>query len=608
MPRAFDPAKVDAPRRGDAGARMWCCPSYIAATPQNQIAGGCGGCVNRTAHNVTVDILVEVPLGTDRYAMIPIEQRQDAEGFHRAGANLFLRSIVEWGYIGNEVVYNAGEAGDNASQFWVFEVVGGGVGYLSVKGRNPKALSTQGSRLNPEWPLPDPVTGTLGRLVWTSVVGVMVPCAAMVEFLAPSVLAGNATPIVTAVTCESVSPDDVTFTLVFGDGFDASNARVPFDDAYPPADGKYFCSVRMEFLAPQLYKDYQAPVETQFARRSVTLNGPGVHELKDSEGGSTRILFPSMAAGCFTAAFVPVLEGVALESRLSTVQSGGGYVTTLDLSDLDFDKVLVSYWAEATASDAFRVPVMGQCVHSKLDPTASYVHADGPQHCGNTDASGFQNDLYHQACWLPGRCDGFALLDESITTMGDASLLASLWTRAGWVLEQQREGYSAAWNFRLYNRGGASVEALAGSFCDQVPGGRFPRRYEFHGRRMGKRVVYTTTEGDTHHQLAFGAFWLSPYNFGNGAAVYAPDAADFDTLQIGIVAELVSGWVDGKAELLRGNPWRYAGTTNVYDFQGGGGSLAKVNTACDSEAYVVAVDVNEVADGSLVARMQGIYE
>lgn len=585
---------------------MWCCPSYASEDSVSvRNPAGCGGCSHRAAHNIAERLLQVTPFGAPRYSLIPLEERQDTESMHRIGAALFLWSYTLWGYIGNSTPYNAGEAGDNASQFQVYQITGAGEDSLTLRGRNPKSLMFGASRLNPEWPLPDPETGELGRLVWTNRPGVMPPCAASVEFVYPSCLCEGIIPLVIRVECDSDEIDDVTFTLHFAPGTNLMMAMEPFDLAYPPGAEGYRCVVRFEFLQPQIYRDYQAPDETTFSPVRRVLTGAVVHELLDSEDQSTRVLFPSMAPGVFTFTLMPDNVAVDLTTRLITNKVAGGYETLLNLTGLTFDKAIVNYYAESTASDTMRVPVPGQCSKSRLDPTGSYIHGD-TQHCGDTDSSGFQDELYHERCWLPGKCDGFSLQDESTMTMGDHALLGSLWHRAGWVLEQQIEGYSATWNFRLYNRGGASIEGFAGSFCDQVSGGKFPRRTELFQRTMGKRLVYETEDGDQKHTTLHGAFYLSSYQWGTSS--YNPDASDIAGAQIGIVAERVEDWEDDKPEGLNGFPHRYVGGTNVYSYQSwSGDSLARVNTSCPSESYVVAVSMTEVAAAELVSRLQAIY-
>lgn len=591
--------KTDAPRRSDQGARMWACPSYIDATPDVVTPAGCAECPKRAAHNVAERIIVDVPLGQDRYGMIPVAERQDALHFRRLEAALALWHYAVNGYIGNEVVFNAGAA-NNASQFWTYEIVDAGSGWLDVKGANPKRLSQGVSRLNPEWPGPDPITGQTSRVVWESSVGALPPCAASVEFLYPSVLVNKARPLASRVTPpESDAADGVT-RLHFDDGFNVSNATEPFDLRFAPVDGKYYCRVRFEFTAPARWKDYQEPREVQFSPISAEFDEPGVLELLDSADGSTRVLFPWMAPEVFTATFDPP-QDVNIAPRLLTVREGSGYKTTLDVSDLEFDTLTLTYWAESTAGDEVRVPVQGECRHSRVDPTGSYAH-DGNEHCGRTTSSGFQGELYHERCWLPGRCSEFSLVDESPLTVGDHDHLSGLWTRAGWIIVQAMPGSSASRNFTLVHVAGPSLAGLAGSWLDEVFHGFFPSRTEWFGRRLGRRVTWTES-GNAHANLAFGACWLASYDF-HASARYVPDA--FDELTIGTVAAEISGWTTDKNPEVACAPWRCTGATHVYQWGHGGSSLAKVNTPVASEAYVVGVDLVAAAEPALIDRLRSI--
>ncbi len=605
----FDPVKTGAPRRTDAGARMWHCPTYPTA-PARLGPAGCRGCSKDTEHNVTENLIDDVPWGVHRYSRIPIAERQDAGGMQRLSAALWLWDYVLRGMIGNEWIYNAGSGADNASQTWEYEIVAAGIdeetgaGYLDLDGgQDPRNLTTGASRVNPAYPGPDPITGGYGRLVTSSLSGCLMPGAASVEFLWPSSLAGKWFPLITRIT-PPVTPA-TQWRAWFDDGADPSNAIQPLDLMFPPADGVYRCRVRMEFIHASIWRDYQAPDETQWAPRSMTFTTAAIYGLLDSGGNPCRILLPSIAAGA-AGVVTDCTEVVDLTTRLTTEPFGGLWRTWLDLTGLTFTRLTIHYWAEATAADEVRVPGMGHCVYAKRDPSGSYSHEAGGQHCAHVESSGFQAGEFHQNCWLPGRCDLFAVLDESPATMGDHQFLSDLWTRAGWLLRQGMPGSSSHRNFMLDQVGGASIQGLCGSFLDSVPGGFFPQVAEWGGNPLGERATYLEPDGDTWQNLILGAFYQRLYSpAGTSASSYIPDA--WATLRLGTVARQVADWESGKTAPLSGFPWRYVGHTGVYDFVSAGSSMACDNTPAASESYLVATSPTQTPEPEVVERMRALY-
>jgi hypothetical protein len=598
--------KSDAPQLTTIGQQMWRCPSGVSPIVVNP--SGCAGCQHAAAHNIAERLDVNLPLNPTggRYQSIPLAERQDVASMLALTGRLWLIDHVHRGLIGAEVIYNLGPAADNGSQAWTYEIIGSGPGYLDIRGPNPKFLPVSASRLNPEWPLPDPVTGTLGRIVF-SAGSYSLPAGSVVRFLYPSALADRVYPIISKVIPPTSNAlDGVTFRVELGD-FDATNSRQPWDAAFPPADGKYWCEVRAELLGAATWKDYQAPREIQFAQRRIEIaDASGEVELLASDGTGTRVIFPRDAPASFV---VEVdgepLGGIDWNARLRTDrQNDGTYRSWIDLAGLGLTSCDVVCWVEARAGDSGRIPVAAQCIYSRRDLSGSWVH-DDEQHCGQADrASGF--DQFHDACWLPGKCDQFRLADP--LDMDDAAFLASLWSRAGFVIEQGVAGISSSRNFTFAQRGGASIQGLVGSFSDRVPGSLAARREEWVSRALGKRVQWEA-DGDEAQGLVHGAFWLSPYRFpesaepGAGLLEYRPSA--FGPLQPGVVAELVTGWDAGKPPGDR-HPWRYSASTSVYSYIHGGGSLRNVNSPSPSEGYIVAVDLAQ-GGGPEASRIRSLY-
>jgi hypothetical protein len=600
----IDPPRENAARRTTAGQRMWCTPTLTGGASEviNHPAG-CEGCSKIASHNIAETVGFTLPVNRHRYEVIPDINRQSVAIMSKIEAAIWLYSYILNGYIGGDILFNAGAA-NNGSQTFRYKVIAGGEGFLTVEGTNPRRLQATVFRVNPNWPFPDPITGSTARLIPDQAGGTMIPCAASVEFVG-SCLAGKAKPVATMIDIEDTNEDEVAeFDLVFGDGFDATNATEPADAAFPQDD--YFCDVRLEFFNPGRWNDYQAPKEAKFTAQQRIFTTAEVHNLTDSDDDDTRIIWPTLADGAFSVVFDPPLsEPINIVSRLETTgDSVAGYVTTLDLSDLTFTECVVNYYAESVATDTAFIPIMGACRWSKLDLTGSYTHEGGPQHCGKAFSTGLQGGLFHNDCWLPGRCDNFQIFDESPQTMGDFSHLSSLWHRADWIIVQGIPGLSATRNFSLEKRLGASIQSFTGSFRNVAFNGFFPRREEFFGTPLGKLLEYTDGDGNERIALLHGAFYLEPYDFTSvGGPVYTHNANSAP--QPGIIAEAVTDWEDGKSDFF---PFGGCGATNVYSYQGGAGSpWNRVNSTADSEAYIVAIDVAAVQEPELVSRLRGIY-
>jgi hypothetical protein len=602
--------KTNAPRKAEQGQRMWCVPTGLSTTVENP--RGCAGCSQNATHNIAESLLVNVPIDQSggRYGMIPVTERQDVPNMNRIQSALFLWHYYLYGYFGAPLIFNAGPAGDNADQAFAYEIRGVGSGYIVLYGKNPKRLVTGASRVNPEWPLPDPVTGSPARLIWESDASAMQIAGASVEFQYPSVLYGKFNPLISSIVAPDSEADDVEFTAYLG-GADTSNVMVPYDATFPPADGIYRCLIRSEILRPQAFKDYQAPKETQFSPRRMTFNSPGVYGLTASDDNGCRVILPGMATDAVVIQFSP--SGLILRNPSGIVATtyAGTYSTTIDLTGFDFETAVVDYWAESTAPEdnaRQRVIWQGQCSKSRIDYSTSHDHGAGPQHCGETSSTGFQSDLYHQNCWLPGRCSGFSLADESLSTMDDANFLGTLWTRSSWIISQGVPGISNSRNFTLIQKGGASIQLFTGGFSQSVPSGFFEDRDELNTQALGKRVIYTDEDGGQRQTLEFGAFYAQPYRIndseGNALVAYEPDA--FDDFRLGNIALGVSGWTASKPSITRGFPWKYCGQTNLYSFDSGG-SGTQVNSPVDSEAYIVAIDPALRGAAEDVLRMRGIY-
>lgn len=616
---SLDLDKSDAARGTTSGRKAVAFPTLDGITPTSVRPSGCAGCAHAAAHDVCEALAFLPPHGEGRYDRVPVDVRPDVQTMHDVQAALFRAAYCFQGYIGNELLYNVGASGDNGSQFVTYEVVSAAGDVLTLKGPNPKRVLIGSLRVNPEWPFPDPATGLTSRLVPEGREYAL-PAGASVEFSYPSVLERKARPMIVKVNPPATDAATAEFTVIVDQTVE--NATSPLDLAFPPGDGKYWCRVRWEATSPARWLNLQAPHETQFTRHTAEFTSAAVHELLDTGGNSTRVLWPGMLPG---AALVTMhrqgggteLVG-AVASLLETVQTGTGtWETTIDLTGFDFvatyEKAVVVYHPEARAADDYRLPFQSSCSHSQVDFSGSYVHRGG-RRCQLVDSSGFE--AYEGECWQPG-CDGFALGNtvESYGSgeylpddMGDAGFWGGLWHRASWIVQQGVPGMSAARNFSLSrpSGGGPSVQSLCGAFVDEVPGGLFASRNEHESPKLGQLLEWTDEDGHERMGLWTGAFY--------GAGVlFDSDGPDKrwvagTTPAAGGIAAAVSGWgtkdeADGVAMNtgLARLPWRNVGRTSVYSFAGGGNAMGRTNEVHEnSEAFIVAITkglvFNDVAE------------
>jgi hypothetical protein len=316
-------------------------------------------------------------------------------------------------------------------------------------------------------------------------------------------------------------------------------------------------------------------------------------------------------------------EEISSVPRLVTVQSGGSWETTFNVSDLTFgagatdvDEVQVTFWHEAVSGSGTFVHHTSQCANSQREISGSYTH-DSAHRCMAVDSSGFT--AYQRECWQPGGCDRFALGDEvsaygptpelPVSNYGRASWWSGFWHRESWILEQAIAGDSR--NFTLIRPTGdrgPSVASLAGSWVNQVPDGKFQRRIPWWGPIWGKRVTYDDS-GDEYQMLVHGAFFEEGYQT---TTLQYWDAST--TPDAGAIADEVTGW-DTKTDAtgasiratLRHLPWRYTGRTNLYSYAHGSSSLAKTNIRqTGSETFIAKADMTAV-DSAMNAALQARF-
>jgi hypothetical protein len=625
-------SKVDAAQAATSGRKMHTIPATSPAlSNSSDIIPPCVGCAQEGAHDVCRAIAYDVPWNEHRYERVTQSGRPDRAEFNRLQSALFILGHIGNGVIGDEILFNAGAA-NNGSQFVEYEIVSASGTTQVWRGPNPKRIGIGVSRINPNWPFDDdPITGDPAR-IQTDTIHIALPVGSEVEFLAPSVLRGKVRPWIKSISVPGSSAlNDVTFSVTLSSS--ATNADVPYDDGVVDADHVYRCRVRFELAQPATWANVQSPRERAWTKRTQVLTSAANTALTNGTG-NTRILWPDMGVNVqlFTAKVVlndateyilNPFETVGGNPRLVTTQSGGGWTTTFNVSDLTFganpedvDEVQVTFFHQAVDGTGLFVHHTSQCANSQREISGSYVHDSGHR-CMAVDSSGFGN--YQRECWQPGGCDRFSLGDSVsnygplpallVSDYGSANWWSAFWHRESWVLEQLFAGDSRNFDLArpLGNRG-PSIASLCGAWLNQVPDGKFARRIPWFAPVWGRRHTWTD-DGDQFQMLVHGAF------FEEG---FIDDAIRFWNASgnpgSGVIASEVTGWDtkvnatgDSMRATLRNLPWRYTGGVNLYTYSHSGDSLGLTNIRqTGSETFITNANMT-VVDGALNPQIQAAY-
>lgn len=619
-------SKSDVPRRSAEAGRGSLAFPATGLTEHSFRLAGCSGCVKASLHDACLAIGVQPSVGFSRYGYVPEANKPTVADLNKIQSALAIAYYSFQGYVGPEVRWNAGGA-NNGSQSETYEIVSASGTTLTLRGRNPKRMQVGSSRLNPVWPFPDPVTGSTARLIGDAVFHSL-PVGAAVEFAFPSVLNEKVSPFIVSINPpESDSLEDVEFSVECS--VNVSNADEPFDEFYPPEDGKYYCTVRWEGLAPNDWKNFQAPAEEQWTARTVTFTTAEEHELLDTGGNSTRILWPGMIGRAVRVALtladtsVNELSESQIRAILSVTDDGtASWESTIDLSGFTFASAAVSFWCESRSGDTKRLPFFGTCVHAQADPSDSY-NTTGGHRCTAEESTGFAN-FTGAVCWKPSACNRFAIGDaaESWGTLefapadfGDEQWLSNLWTAGAWVVVQGIPGISAVRNFSISKPAGAllGIQGLCGGFVDVVPEGIFPAKAPLFPPSMGQRETWTDGDGNHYQQIRTGAFYAAPLDLTatGGDLLHwtvgtTPDA--------GLIAANVSGWgtkTDALGETMDAAlarlPHRLIGRTHVYNYTQGGSGLAVTNRLTTVEAIVAGFAIASAEDAGVASVIRARF-
>ena len=461
----------------------------------------------------------QITPGTVGFHIQPEEERHDRVATANRISNARLRRIQSAvcvsAYVAHGMpiggLYNAGSGANNPTEEFTVEVVSVNGNEMTVKGSNPKRLTVGISTINPEWPAPD-----TPRLI-TQQVETCLPLPAMVEFLSPSVLAHKLRPWVRAVQPPaSDDPDDVEYVLELS--CSVSAARVAFDAAKPPADGKYYAKVHFWGVLMPRFANWQDDQEMQVEHVLLEDTTPGTSvELRRADGSLGRVLYPGAAP--FSASYLKDGAWTLIanpEDRLSTVRSGASWLCSLDVEDLEPEEVEVSYWVEAVVPGVEDpavtgvIPHSGTCLRSQQQP-GGFEHDEGWR-CTNTACEAFQSNLYEKTCWNPD-ADGFTL--ERGAGPGPpradaqrSNNVSRMWSRRHITLVQGVPGVADHRNFSWELVDGPSLQELVGGLPDGL--GYFLGRFaEREGRPPFFGVYQTFTnpsDDETDHRIVPGLF------------------------------------------------------------------------------------------------------
>lgn len=596
--------KSNSPMRTAAGL-AW---SDLPATGNTEVGvqlPSCATCPKLAAHNPCSRLGWKVAHGDTSYGDVSSGSRVSYREWKRIFQAAWQLAYVFQGMIGDDIIFNAGEGGDNASQFFDFEIVSVSGATLTLKGDNPKRLT-----LGRSIPNPDPFSG--GGALSTVTEYFALRLGARVEFRGASVLRGKLAPYITSITPPvSNAQGNVTFTVTLSSN--VSNAKQPYDAFYPPADGKYYCRVRFYQFHDPGWPNCQPPIEALFSRvtqsitRAAAVGASGEPELLDTDGDPTRVIPPGVDPATAPTLVVEHPDGdfsVDPAGRIVTVQNGYlDWTTTLDVSDLltaypAATGFVATFRAESVAADAERIPHRGQCGNCQKDETGSYAHHDGWR-CTQVACSGFAS--FKRNCWQPNASHFNLANEEGGYNAGNANTpaadvrngtrLARLFTGVSWVIIQGIPGESSARNFHLELRGIPGLQEILGAWAGGVPSGLFASQTPFYSPALGIATWGTDGSGNDTVSIAFGAFNLrNTWTAG-------------DDPEPGILPTLAGSWegqesATGGADVARlnGFPAGWTGHTHLYSLDTSGSAYALTNRRVEQEVFVTGIDPDNEDD------------
>lgn len=593
------------PYRATEGQRSIAFPTGHGLTETLDTLPTCAGCSQLATDGPCRRVGIQIPVGETRAQQLDADQQMKVRWAVDIWRLFWILDYIQNGYPSN-LALNAGQF-NNCEVRETYEIVSVSGTTLTIKGKNPKRITTSFGSLNPEWPL-EP-----NRVIYASGAEAM-PLGAEVRFLYPSCLHAKLRPHITAISLPaSNAENDITFEVTLS--HHADYALSPVDEKYPPPGGVYSCEIIWPGAACPYVPNLQVIGETQFTLKTITSMAAVSVELTDTAGGSTRVLWPDMFAGALVVLIyrsggaIESLDAATVAGILTTAQTGAGaWQTHLDLSGYagaTFEKAVITYRPEAVAeADPYRLVYAATCANCQRDRTGSYVH-DGADFCARPQSSAFAT--FKAVCWQPN-CNGFCLgnvyagyqsarMADPIAEVRDGSIWSALWHRSTYYIQQGLEGCSGTRNFSVImpSRGGPSFESIIGGFADEVLGGYFPIRYPFFDATMGRRK--TTLGLDHTHEVIHGAF----------VAREEQDASD--------ISPIPGALPDALAQDLGTHPdaWvaqmpDWIGKTDCYNYAVGGSSFGCRSSSEDNqESYATALDPSESEDATLAAAVRARF-
>jgi hypothetical protein len=521
---------------------------------------------------------------------------------------LWAAAFIGGAYLQGNYLYNLGAGtANNILQRERVEVLAVAGKVVTVRGRDPRRLTYGISRVNPEWPLPDPVTGSTARLQFDEG-QLSLPTGSIFEPAWPSCLYRKLNPMVTRVippTGAFISGDQVEYQIEVWS--DMSSLRAPYDRKRPPADGRYWASIGFMGVQPEKWANWQAYPQAWWTAREIELTvadlaaASGVVALKDSAGNDCRVL-PRWAGAnvlrvvyTLTGGVRGVLPASETDAALVTTDNGSGWSSTLNLAALlgfpDLVSVRIFYMPEARIEDGAAWVTKGACANSQRDATGSFVHGTA-RRCTNVGCSKFSAGTFRDECWDP-KATGFTLgcgqgPGAAVFPAADARDNGNgpeiAWSAQGTVIRQGLPGVSSHRNFWFERKTRTSLQQLVGSFSDAVPRSPGAGWVELLGRVWGQREIYTEN-GETRQRLRHGLFEAEGAGMQGAAGLLIPGWQDRTN-------QRRSGIRDAEAAFPSFGP----APASVADGSLGGGAMAhrlRVSEAAH-QIYVVGINPQRV--------------
>lgn len=453
--------------------------------------------------------------GDQRRDLIPPVSVIDDEFLGLVQTSIWKLGYVVNGYLGHALLYNLGLGTANNvvqdSRYEILEIDSSNSRRLRIRGADPRAIGYQVSVENPDFIAP----GQDEPRLLTINAGARLPIGSSVRFEFPSCLHTRLNPYIEEIEPPTgpVTTDPREFWIVLS--HTAKFSMTPWDEAFPPPDGKYYLAIYSYLTSPEEWFDFQGgEPEAQYALVSRSYPpaaiSEGKIELLDSDNQSCRVLHGAFGNVC---TLMIEYEGggelkvAAPSGRISVVDIAvNDWRSFLDVHDLPLENaefITVGYWATAREADDTIINALGRCAFSK-ESIDGYGFI-----CTRTECDKYADSYGGATCW-DTTASHFSIATEDVS---QRPVHMRRWTSEPLVLQQGATGQqirtaaSSHRNFAFERANAPSIQSVVGGFFwQELVGVNERRRASWFGPKMGMRHTFVDDLGRPWQELAHGLY------------------------------------------------------------------------------------------------------